>query len=476
MRKIVAIALLFPCLALAADNATRIDQLLQQYHRLGLLNGVVLVADHGKVIYRNGFGYANMEWQIPNTTEGRFRIGSVTKPFTAMLALKAAELGKLDLNAPILKYIPEYRADNGSKVLVRHLLSHDSGIPTYIGADIEKWTSPIPSATFIRQYCSGDLEFQPGTQFSYNNCGYYLLAAIVERATGRKYADLLRDWITGPAGMNNTGVDNDQSVLSKRAYGYEKNYLFGAVKARYTDMGTAFGAGDLYSTVDDLFLLDRALDTDKILSAQTRQKMFTPAQGPVALGWFVSTAANDHPAAGDTIQRHEGNIFGFFTMLERIPARQALVVVIDNTHEDAFDDIIRDVLAILYNKPYTAPKTYVAGVLAQTLLRDGATAAVKQYDELRSSAKDSYQWTGLNSLGNDLLQAGRASDAMEIFRLSIDNTPNSWYAHFNLAEAAKAAGKLDLSDAEYDKALKLNTAKAFGRMIEAARASRVQGE
>ena len=457
----------------AADKAQQIDALLTAYHKLGLLNGVVLVADHGQVVYRKGFGFANFEWQVANTPATRFRIGSVTKPFTAMLILQQVEAGKIDLDAPISRYLPDYRRDTGDKVLVRHLLAHSSGIPTYIGSDIEQWTSPIPRARFIKDYCSGALEFEPGTQYGYNNCGYYLLGEILERVTGKTYPQALREGITGPAGMADTGVDDDLTVLPQRAYGYDKNYLTGVKRARFADVGTAFGAGDLYSTAEDLFKLDRALYTDKILRADTRKAMFTPVSGPSGLGWMVSTAPADHPAAGHIIQQHEGNIFGYFSMMARVPDREALVVVLDNTHLDTFDDIVRDVLAVLYDRPYSLPKPLVADPLAKTLLREGAAAATAQFHALKQTAADAYQWGGLNSLGTDLLQAGRATDAIAIFKLAVENAPQSWYPEFNLGEAYKAAGQLDLANQAYARALQLNPAKPFARMIEAARPPRV---
>jgi CubicO group peptidase (beta-lactamase class C family) len=456
--------------ALAADKPSEIDRLLKAYHDVGLLNGVVLVADHGHVIYKFGFGYANFEWQVPNTPDTKFRIGSVTKPFTAMLILQQVQAGKIDLDAPITKYLSEYRKDTGNRVLIRHLLTHTSGIPTYIGSDIEKWTSPIKHQQFTKQYCSGDLESQPGAEFSYNNCGYYLLGEILERVTGKTYAELLRDGITGPADMNDTGIDDGKTALPKHAYGYDKNYLHGVKLARYTDISTAFGAGDIYSTAEDLFKLDRALYTDKILPADTRKMMFTPAKGPAAMGWFVATASRDDPAAGAVIQRHEGNIFGYFTMIERVPEREAFIAVIDNTHMDTFGDIIHDVLAILYDKPYSMPKPLVADALSRTLLKDGAAAATRQYYELKKAQPDAYQWGGLNAFGSDLLDAGRTGDAIEIFKLAVDNAPQSWFSQFNLAEAYQANGDIDLSKAAYDKAAKLNTSKPFARMIEAARA------
>jgi CubicO group peptidase (beta-lactamase class C family) len=472
MRKCVClISLLVSITAFAAtDKARAIEELLKQYHQQGLLNGTVLVADHGQILYEGGFGYANFEWRVPNTPDTKFRIGSVTKPFTAILVLQQVRSGKIDVDAPITKYLPEYRKDTGDRVLVRHLLTHTSGIPTYIGSDIEKWTSPIPRATFMSTYCSGDLESEPGAEFSYNNCGYFLLAEMLERATGKSYAELLRQGISGPAGMLDTGVDDGKTVLRKRASGYDKNYLRGEKPARFTEITTAVGAGDLYSTAEDLFRFDRALYTDKLLPADFRKMMFTPVKGPAAMGWFVSTAGKDHPAAGQTIQQHEGNIFGYFSMIQRVPEREAFIAVLDNTHLDSFDDICHDILAILYDKPYAPPKPLVADTIAATLLREGAAAAAKQYRELKQRQSDKYQWGGLNSLGQDLLDAGRTKDAIAVFQLSVENAPQSWFSQFNLAEAYKANGEVEQANIAYDAALKLNTAKPFKRMIEAAKA------
>ena len=472
MRKYVGVmvTVLASVMAFAGnDKARAIEELLKQYHDQGLLNGTVLVADHGQIVYEGGFGYANFEWRVPNAPDTKFRIGSVTKPFTAILVLQQAQSGKIDLDAPVTKYLPEYRKDTGDRVLVRHLLTHTSGIPTYIGSDIEKWTSPIPQATFQRQYCSGDLESEPGAEFSYNNCGYFLLARILERVSGKTYAQLLREGITGPAGMLETGVDDGKTVLRKRASGYDKNYLRGEKPARYTDITTATGAGDLYSTAEDLFRFDRALYTDKLLSAEMRKLMFTPVQGPAGMGWFVSTAGKDHPAAGEVIQQHEGNIFGYFTMIQRVPGREAFIAVLDNTHLDTFDDICRDLLAVLYDKPYAPPKPLVADAIAVTLVREGVGAAARQYRELKQTQPEKYQWGGLNALGQDLLAAGRAKDAIAVFQLSVENAPESWFAQFNLAEAYKANGDIEQADMAYDAALKLNTARPFKRMIEAAK-------
>src|SRR5512146_392909 len=231
-----ALILVLVATALATDDTSaKLDKLLNAYHDAGLLNGVVLVADHGKVIYQKGFGYANFEWQVPNAPDTKFRIGSVTKPFTAILVLQQVEAGKIRLDAPVNEYLPEYRADTGAKVTIRHLLTHTSGKPTYKAPQILEQTSPIGRPELVKKWCSGDLEFEPGTSWGYNNCGYLLLGMILERRTGKPYADLLRERILIPVGMNDSGVDASQLFLTKHAYAYEWSPLAGLRPGPYIE-------------------------------------------------------------------------------------------------------------------------------------------------------------------------------------------------------------------------------------------------
>ena len=164
------------------DVQKNIDQLLKQYHEYGQLNGSVLVADKGKVIYEKGFGMANMEWGIPNGPDTKFRIGSITKQFTAALILQLVEEGKIKLDGKLSDYLPDYRKDTGSRVTIHQLLNHTSGIPSYT-SNPEFFPKHSRNAygvpEFVKTFASGDLEFEPGSKFSYNNSGYTLLGAII---------------------------------------------------------------------------------------------------------------------------------------------------------------------------------------------------------------------------------------------------------------------------------------------------------
>lgn len=451
-RFLLAFILLSATAFAADDTAAKIDKVLNAYHDAGLLNGVVLVADHGKVIYKKGFGYANFEWQVPNMPDTKFRIGSVTKPFTAILTLQQVEAGRLRLDAPIAEYLPDYRKDTATKVTVRHLLTHTSGIPTYKAEQILAAKSPVPYPQLVKEWCSGELRWKPGTRWDYNNCGYLLLGVILEKVTGKPYSQLLRENILLPAGMNDSGIDSSQLILPKRAYGYENGYVKGFQAAEYTEISTALGAGDIYSTAEDLYRFDRALYSDKLLKHETRELMFTPQNERTGLGWFVRKAPQDHPAAGDTLQWHEGHMFGFFTMYTRIPEREALVVTIDNTDMDSFDEIRREIFRILYKGAYELPKKPIGMEVARVLRDSGAKAAIARFQELKKNAASEYDfgnWRSLNSVGYAFLHAARPKDAIALFKLNAENF-DRWETWDSLAEAYMADKQNDLAIRYYE--------------------------
>ena len=462
LRVICAILLLallaIPASLFAQPFPEKIDQVVTRYHEAGLLNGVVLVADAGHVIYSKGFGYSNFEWKVPNTPATRFRIGSVTKPFTAVLVLQQVDKGKIKLDEPISTYLPNYRKDIGSKVTVRHLLSHMSGIPSYTGADMESMTT-FDKPNFATRYCSNDLVSEPGKQFAYNNCGYFLLGLIVEQATGRSYAELLRENITAPLGLKDTGLDDGRTLISQRASGYERTVLSGMVNASWHDIRTAFGAGDIYSTAEDLLKFTEALQSGKLISADLRKQMFTPANARCGLSWFIDQPGSGFAVGDSVVQHHHGNIWGFFTNVAHAPGRNATVIVLDNTHSNAFDRITTDLFKVLYGKPVTPAKASAADAVASVLREKGITAALLYYTELkrtRTTDFDFENWRSLNGLGYELLRANRAREAAEIFGLNATNFPQMWEVWDSLGDGHLAGKQNDKAIAAYQKSLDLN--------------------
>lgn len=199
-----------------------IQKLVSHYANEGLFNGSILVARKGKVIYKQGTGYANMEWKTLNTTDTKFRLGSISKQFTSMLVMQLVNEGRLMLDGKITDYLPHYRKETGDKITIHHLLTHSSGIPNYT-EDRKFWHHEKQSYTvsdFIRIYCSGDLEFDPGSRFAYSNSGYFILGAIIEVIAGKPYHVVLKERILDVAGMKNTGYDFSEAIIAKRASGY----------------------------------------------------------------------------------------------------------------------------------------------------------------------------------------------------------------------------------------------------------------
>ena len=242
--------------AAGGDNseqlASRIDQIVQAHSGAGDFSGVVLVARRGQVLYRHAFGLANREWNVPNDLDTRFEIGSMTKQFTAMLILQLVNEDKIRLEGHVSDYLPYYREDTGNQITIRQLLSHTSGVPSFTSLpgflDGPESRTHYGVQEFVKKYCSGHLEFVPGTKFDYSNSGYFLLGAVLEQVSGKSYEDLLQQRIFGPLGMKNSGYAHTESFIPHRAAGYERTSS-GFQNARFYDMSIPFSAGALYSTV-----------------------------------------------------------------------------------------------------------------------------------------------------------------------------------------------------------------------------------
>lgn len=327
-----AISLLALCIcgtpALAQDTG-RMQQIVAADADKGEFMGAVLVAREGNVLLDRGFGSANLEWKIPNDGDTKFRLGSVSKQFTAAAILLLQERGKLSLDAPVKTFLPDAPAA-WDKVTVRHLLSHTGGVANFTGfPDYEK-TKMLPATldTLIARFRDKPLDFAPGEKFAYSNSGYILLTAIVEKASGQPYATFVADNIFKPLGMADSGYDNHATVLPRRASGYTPSPK-GVVNTDYIDMTIPQGAGALYSTTHDLLKWTNGLFGGKLLKPASLTAMITPVKDNYALGLFVAKPD------GATVINHGGGIEGFNTWLGYDPDRKLTVVVLGNLNGGA---------------------------------------------------------------------------------------------------------------------------------------------
>ena len=455
------IVLAFQAHAFAQDKARKIDDLVALYHSYGQFNGAVLVAENGKVIYKKGVGLANMEWNIPNELDTKFRLGSITKQFTATLILQLVEQGKLKLDGKVSDYLPDYRKDTGSKITIHHLLSHTSGLPNYTaqaGFMENVSRNPFKVDDFVKKYTSGDLEFEPGAKFNYSNSGYFLLGAIVEKVTGTAYEKVLQERILDPLGMKNTGYDHAGRLLSKRAAGYVKTQR-GYENAPYLDMTIPYAAGSLYSTVEDLFLWDQALYGEKVIRAASKELMFKPNLENYGYGFVITKASLGPSKIVVPVIQHNGGINGFSTTIVRLVGDQRLIVLLDNTSQGRYlDPIARAMTNILYDQPYESPKQSIAETLLKTVVEKDVDSAVRQYRELKTTRTNEYDFREmeLNTLGYQLLQMKKVAEAIEVFKLNVEAYPQGANTYDSLGEAYMVHGDKELAITNYKKSLELN--------------------
>src|ERR1051325_22640 len=456
--------------AFAQDKAAKIDQLISLHQKYDQFNGSVLVAADGKVIFKKGFGLANMEWNIPNAPDTKFRLGSITKQFTATLILQLVEQGKIKLDGKLSDYLPDYRKDTGAKVTIHNLLTHTSGIPSYTSLpgffqDVSR--NPFKVDDFIKKYASGDLEFEPGTKFVYDNSGYFLLGAIVEKVTGKPYEQVLQENIFAPLGMKNSGYDHWGTIISKRATGYSR-VAGGYQTAPYLDMSIPYAAGSLYSTVEDLYLWDQALYGEKILSARSKELMFKPNLNNYGYGFVITKATLGPPTKLQVpVIQHNGGINGFNTVIVRMKNEKRLIVLLDNAEDGQYlDRISLEIMSILYDQPVDTPKRSIANTLLNTITDKDVASAIAQYRALKAGPTANEYDFGepeLNRLGYQLLSMKRVAEAIEILKLNVEMFPQSANVYDSLGEAYLAHNDKELSIANYKKSLELDPNNANGK-------------
>ena len=347
MKKFFFLLLLPLAVSAQKDKTKLLAQYVQAQASVNNFSGAVLIMKQGKVLLRQGYGLADREWNIPNTPETKFRIGSVTKQFTAACILLLVEQNKLSLDDKLNKYFPAY--PKGDSVTIHMLLNHTSGIANY--TDIVGFehvaSSSISKDSMVAYFKDRPFSFSPGTKWNYSNSGYFLLGCIIEKVSGQSYEKYLQEHILGKLGMTNTGTDRLDTVLPMRARGYSKrgnNY----VNADFISMEWPFSAGVIYSTIDDLYKWDRSLYGTSILSAGSKQKMFTPGMRNYGYGFIIDSAEN-HLRIW-----HNGGIPGFLTHFTRFVDDDICVIVFSN-NETSADLIDAGLTNILFDVPIIIP-------------------------------------------------------------------------------------------------------------------------
>ena len=325
------------------------DQIVQSYVADHKFMGTALVARGDQVLFNRAYGSANLEWDIPNTPDTKFRLGSVTKQFTAASILLLEERGKLSVNDPLKKFMPDAPAA-WDKVTIFHLLTHTSGVADFTSLPdypkIEPFATTSEKLVAIIRDKPND--FEPGAQWKYDNSGYVLLTYIIEKVTGDSYEKFVRENIFVPLGMKDSGYDSNSAIIPHRASGYAPG-RGGIENAGFIQMSVPQGAGALYSTTGDLLKWEQALFGGKVLTSASLAKMTTPFKNDYAFGLAIETTG------GRKRISHGGGIEGFNTDLAYYPDDKLTVVVLANLNGPAAGDIAGKLAVIAHGESVTLP-------------------------------------------------------------------------------------------------------------------------
>lgn len=351
MKKLFIITLfsILTHISFGQSQEREIDALLTRAFPSAGPGAAVLVAKANKVVYRKAFGKANLELNVALKPDHIFRIGSITKQFTACAILKLAEQGKLSLQDRITKFIRDYPI---ADITIEHLLTHTSGINTGAGA----WTPEtrkrdVAPQALIDSFKHQPSDFLPGAGFRYNNNGYVLLGYIIEQVSGMSYERYISENFFKPLGMKNSGYDNTSSIIPGRISGYQKdNETY--KNADFLSMTQPYSAGSILSTVEDLYHWNKALMAGKIISreslkrAQTSHQLSNGKLTGYGYGWWLGNIQ------GSPDIKHDGLINGFSTFAVYLPQEKVFVAIFTNCGNNNPEIIASKIAGITIGKPY----------------------------------------------------------------------------------------------------------------------------
>jgi CubicO group peptidase (beta-lactamase class C family) len=362
MTRRFALAVFLAAAALAQD-VSRMDQVAQSYVTDKKFMGSVLVARGDEVLFSKGYGSANLEWNVPNSPTTKFRLGSITKQFTAASILLLEERGKLKTDDLVKVYMSDAPAA-WDKITIFNLLTHTSGIANFTSFPDYQATEALPTtpAKLVARFRDKPLDFQPGEKWSYSNSGYALLGYVIEKASGETYEKFVQENIFTPLGMKDSGYDSNSAIIPRRASGYAPGPK-GPQNAAFVNMTVPFAAGALYSTTEDLLRWEQGLFGGKLLSAASLAKMTTPFKDDYAFGVGVSTSG------GRKSISHGGGINGFNTFLAYYPDDKLTVIALANLNGGAPQEIATKLAAIARGEKVSLPSERKEITLAPEILK-----------------------------------------------------------------------------------------------------------
>jgi len=452
--KRTACALLAALLALAvgpplrAENAPeKIDRLMTSYAEAGRFNGTILVRQRGRTIYERAFGLADRSWNLPNTVDSQFLIGSVSKSATALMVLILVNEGLIDLDANISTYIPGYEGPGKNRATIHQMLTHTSGIPNH-GAipDLSKkrvrWM--YDSDAYVALVKETAPKFEPGAGFEYSGIAYNLLAIACEKVTGQGFGELLKRRIFLPLGMKDSSLNGNLDLDAKRAYGYEYHLLEAYRLPSYISMDHCKGSGGILSTVGDLARFNaEVFDAQTLTAKALYARMLTPHVKDwqqYGYGWWIDTV--DVNGAKKTLIGHGGSTDGYKAYSTRVVEDGVDVILLENDYfrtdvgvKWTFD-ITNEVIDILAGKDVPGSKKSIARAVGLAIGQEGIEKAMALLAELKKDRRYGIDARDYRVLADELERKhDRKPEALRILDAGVADFPDDFLLAFRLAEA-----------------------------------------
>ena len=445
--------------SVARDFSSEMDRVMNHFTKLEFFSGVVLVAQEGKVLYAKAFGDANKDFHIPNTLHTPFELGSISKLFTGIAVMQLVEKGKIALDDPVQKHLPDFPF--GDKITILHLLTHTSGLPDWSSHRRYRsiWTQ-VKTIDQMKSLVFGQkLKHEsPGEKFIYNSSGFILMGAILERIYGKSFAAVIKDTILDPLGMTETTVANPENVVENRATGYVKSST-GRFSTNVYWLPPFVASAGIQSTAGDMLKLDQALYGDKLLSQETQEQMYKPF---IDKNWGILWRLGE--AHGSRIAWHGGETTGVSAMFRRYLEDKYTLIILSNYHR-AGRPLTWVVEPLLFGDEYELPKPTLSEYLFRKMTEKGIKETLQDFDNLVK--KEGYTVESdndLNGFGYELMGEERMDMALEIFKLNCRLFPDEANTYDSLAEAFLKIGNLEAALTNYEKALELDPKLASAKI------------
>ncbi|MBN8821505.1 MAG: class A beta-lactamase-related serine hydrolase [Spirosoma sp.] len=462
---------------MAQPTSQRLDSLFTSLQNEQRLNGNVLIAEQGKIVYQKSFGLARVNDKLLNRNDTRFQLASIGKTFTAVAVLQLYEQGKIKLDDPLINYLPDFPF---ATITIRQLLSHTSGLADlqifdpYIHEDPKRILTNVDVIPALKRF--GKLQFEPGERWSYSNPGYCVLAILIEKLTAMPFDEYVAQHIWKVASMPNTYPFSIPKTKpdTKRAENYQPVFFSSQLQwvdtmKRYQPLLVNFGGlrglGFIASTANDLLAFDKALNEGRLLKAQTLSKAYTatrltngnladvePGKVSYGLGWFVG-----QDTTTNKLVWHSGFIPGGSTLFLRNLTRQQTVVILNNAECEGVQESGENALRLLMNQPLASGKKSVAKHYAKALFERGPDYGAARFLVVKAdTANYSFSPAELDYAGRQFMLHGYTNQALETLKLLTFAEPQAWQPYNSYAEILQQSGKKAEAILMYQKSLSLN--------------------